>query len=567
MFTVEEPDKPFCKTNWKWEAGLYALLVLSLLSYIGHIYLFESKTPLLQEIRSMTKAPAASTQAKQDEADLLVALQRHPLSPIERMFFRSVVNLKGMPKGGSDTGFMDLGSGIMLEEHGYVLTNYHLVKDATKFQVSVFNAKMHAETYVAEMIQGNPVNDLALMKIVSRKVFTPIYVGKSNPVYAGEPVYTIGNPYGAGIGINQASVVEPSQTLLVNDKDYDALIILDGAVNWENSGGPLINSKGEAVGINTAIYSLNGQPVSAAIPINEALKVFQDIIGQGFDIPNMATTTTEVIALSNSPLEVYQWVALFFLGLFSGVMTGMLSMGGGVILVSGLIYFFHYGLVLIRPIAYLSNFFTSGGSAYKYLRTGTLDLQKITYLVPAAFFGMFLGYFVGKVLGMVLIQKILGVFAFLTSLVLLYEVFNANGYAEKGKKEGNEKEGSPTLKNAYLLGVPMGFFSGVLGISGGVVEVPMQKAIMKVPMKKAIANASGIVFLTSIFGTFLSLGDGAITGSFDWQFPVLVAIFVIPGSIIGGQLGAYLTLKIPTQIVKLVFSVVMLAISFMIFFR
>jgi uncharacterized membrane protein YfcA/S1-C subfamily serine protease len=564
MFTVEEPDKPFCKTNWKWEAGLYALLVLSLLSYIGYIYLFANKSPLLTEIRSKSKK-VPTPQSKQDEADLLVALKTNPLSPIERMFFRSVVNIKGLPKSGSETGFIDLGSGIMLEEHGYVLTNYHLVKDATKFQVSVFNAKMHAETYVAEIIQGNPVNDLALMKIVSRKVFTPIYVGKSNPVYVGEPVYTIGNPYGAGIGINQAEIVEPSQTLLVNDKDYESLIILNGAISWENSGGPLINSKGEAVGINTAIYSLNGQPVSAAIPINEALNVFKDIIGQGFNIPSMASATTAVGSLSNSPLEVYQWVALFLLGLCSGVMTGMLSMGGGVILVSGLIYFFHYGLVLIRPIAYLSNFFTSGGSAYKYLRSGTLDLQKITYLVPAAFFGMFLGYFVGKVLGMVLIQKILGAFAFFTSIVLLYEVFNNNNKGQ-GKDE-RQDEGSPTLKNAYLLGVPMGFFSGVLGISGGVVEVPLQKAIMKVPMKKAIANASGIVFLTSIFGTFLSLGDGAITGSFDWQFPVLVAIFVIPGSIIGGQLGAYLTLKIPTQIVKLVFSIVMLAISFMIFFR
>jgi len=562
MFKVEEPDTPFCETKWKLEGAFYGLLVLSLMAYIGYIYIYERETPLIQEIKNLAKNP--SLQSTQDEADLLVALQANPLTPIERMFFRSVLNIKGAPKDGSLPGFIDLGSGIILQEQGYFLTNYHLIKDAAKFKVKVFNARMIAETYNAELIQGDPVNDLALMKIVSRKVFTPVYLGKSHPVFAGETVYTLGNPYGAGLNINQGTVVEPSETLMVNDRDYDSLIILDKAIGWENSGGPLLNSRGEAVAINTAIYAMGGTPVNAAVPLKSALMVFQDIIDQGFVLPHMATATTEVLSINNTGIEVYQWVGLFLLGLISGVMTGMLSMGGGIILVSGLIYFFHYGLVLIRPIAYLSNFFTSGASAYKYLKKGTLDLEKITYLVPAAFFGMFLGYFVGKVLGMTLIQMILGVFALLTSLVLIYEVCTNDGYNPKNVKPAQRQ---PTIKYSYLLGVPMGFFSGVLGISGGVVEVPLQRVVLKLPIKQAIANSSGVVFLTSIFGIFLSLGDGTITGSFDWQFPILVAMFVIPGSIIGGQLGAYLTLRVPAQVVKLVFAVVMLVISFVIFFK
>ncbi len=565
MFKVEEPEEPFCKTNWKLEGAFYGLLVFSLLAYIGYIYIYEQKTPILQEITNLGKAKTPTVQQVQDEKDLLVALQAHPLTPIEKRFFRSVINIKGIPKDGSTAGFVDLGSGIILQEEGYFLTNYHLVKDATKFTVKVFNAKMNAESYNAELIQGNPVNDLALMKIVARKVFTPIHVGQSNPVFAGEIVYTLGNPYGTGLGIEQATVVEPAQTLMVNDKDYNSLIILDSAIGWENSGGPMLNSHGEAMGINTAIYSQeDGTPVNAVVPLDAALTVFQDIIGKGFVLPHMATTTTEVTIFSNSGFEIYQWVGLFMLGLLSGVMTGMLSMGGGIILVSGLIYFFHYGLVLIRPIAYLANFFTSGASAYKYLRKGTLDLEKIAYLIPAAFFGMFLGYFIGKVLGMTLIQMILGVFALITSLVLIFEVITSNSYNPKKEKA---VLGIPTLKYSYLLGIPMGFFSGVLGITGGVVEVPLQRAVLKLPIKQAIANSGGVVFLTSIFGIFLSLGDGAITGSFDWQFPVLVAMFVIPGSIIGGQLGAYLNHRVPTQVVKLVFSVVMLLISFVIFFK
>ncbi len=563
MFKVEEPDKPFCQTSWKMEGAFYGMLVLALLSYIGYIYVYERKTPLIQEITSLVKPPSAQT--TQDEKDLLVALKANPLTPIERMFFRSVVNIKGIPKDGSTAGFVDLGSGIILQEQGYFLTNYHLIQDATKFKVKVFNAGMVGETYSAELIQGNPINDLALMKIVARKVFTPAYVGKSNPIFAGETVYTLGNPYGTGISVNQAIVIEPAQTLIVNDKDYDSLIVLDGAVGWENSGGPMLNSRGEAVGINTAIYSqADGTLVNAVVPLDAALRVFQDIIDKGFVLPHMASATTEVMSFNDTGIEIYQWVGLFFLGLLSGVMTGMLSMGGGIILVSGLIYFFHYGLVLIRPIAYLASFFTAGASAYKYLRKGTLDLEKITYLVPAAFVGMFLGYFIGKVLGMSLIQMILGIFALLTSLVLIFEVVTHDGYNPKHEKPA---KGIPSLKYSYLLGIPMGFFSGVLGITGGVIEVPLQRAVLKLPIKQAIANSSGVVFLTSIFGVFLSLGDGAITGSFDWQFPVLVAMFVIPGSIIGGQIGAYLTLKVPAQVVKLVFSIVMLLISFIIFFK
>lgn len=565
MFKVHEPETSFCETNWKLGGVLCSILVLAMLAYISYIYIFEKKSPLFEEIVNVTLNPKAALMPEQQRPDQPIAFQGSNLTPMEKLFSRSVVNIRGLPKDGSVPTHLDLGSGVLVHSHGYILTNYHIIKHANKFKATVFGQDMTPETFSAELIQTNPDYDLALLKLVSRKYFVPVYMGNLSQTFEGETVYALGNPHGVGLIFNQGSVINPSQILSVDQQPIDSVILVDGKIGWDNSGGPLVNSRGEAIGINVAIYSGNNfQQVNAAIPLPIAVEIFKDMFDPPIDMQSRNPAAHAKLPVKNDGFDLYRSMGLFLLGLFSGIMSGMLSMGGGIILVSGLIFFFHYGIILVRPIAYLANFFTSGASSYRYMQRGLLNFEKVAYLLPSAIVGLIVGYFIGKSLGMNFIQKMLAVFALATSFSLIFEVIR-NDHSEKEPQSEADEEAS--LKKYYFLGLPMGFFSGVLGISGGIVEVPLQKAVLKTPMKKAIANSSGMVFFTSILGVFLSLGDGALTGSFDWHFPILVAMFVIPGAIIGGQFGAYLTLRTPMPIVKLVFATIMFIIALMMFFK
>jgi len=107
----------------------------------------------------------------------------------------------------------------------------------------------------------------------------------------------------------------------------------------------------------------------------------------------------------------------------------------------------------------------------------------------------------------------------------------------------------------------MGIISGILGITGGVVEVPLQHYIGKVPLKNAIANSAALVFCASLTGTVLSFVHGINTGLIDWAAPLALAGILIPASFIGGIVGAHLTKLAPKRWLKALFSVLMLAVA------
>jgi uncharacterized membrane protein YfcA len=107
----------------------------------------------------------------------------------------------------------------------------------------------------------------------------------------------------------------------------------------------------------------------------------------------------------------------------------------------------------------------------------------------------------------------------------------------------------------------MGLVSGILGISGGVVEVPLQRYIGRTSLQNAIANSSVLVFWASVAGTLVAFSHGISRGLIDWQAPIVLSMLMIPGAYVGGLIGAKLMRSLPTVALKSIYAVIMAGIA------
>lgn len=170
-----------------------------------------------------------------------------------------------------------LGSGVIISEDGYIVTNNHVVDGADKLEV-LFNDN---SSYDAKIIGTDEASDLALIK-VDAKNLTPITFGDSETVKIGEWVLAVGNPFGFNSTVTAGIVSAKARSLGQNHKgnlSIESFIQTDAALNHGNSGGALVNLKGELIGINSAIYSNTGSysGFSFAIPTTIVKKVMADI--------------------------------------------------------------------------------------------------------------------------------------------------------------------------------------------------------------------------------------------------------------------------------------------------
>ncbi len=176
------------------------------------------------------------------------------------------------------------GSGVIISQDGYIATNNHVVKDATKIEV-VLNDK---RSYMADVVGTDPNTDLALIKI-NDKNLPFINYANSDDVKIGEWVLAVGNPFNLNSTVTAGIVSAKGRNINILDNQQGGLapiesfIQTDAAVNPGNSGGALVNTSGDLVGINTAIASNNGsyQGYSFAIPVNIVRKVVSDLIEYG----------------------------------------------------------------------------------------------------------------------------------------------------------------------------------------------------------------------------------------------------------------------------------------------
>lgn len=168
------------------------------------------------------------------------------------------------------------GSGFYISADGYILTNNHVVQDAVK--VKIFD--IDRREYTAKIIGTDPKTDLALLKISAEKLpYIPL--GDSNDVEVGEWVLAIGNPFNQDLTVTSGIISAKGRQLGL--AQYEDFLQTDAAINMGNSGGPLINMKGEAIGINSTILtpSQGSIGIGFAIPTNMAKKVVADLKNKG----------------------------------------------------------------------------------------------------------------------------------------------------------------------------------------------------------------------------------------------------------------------------------------------
>ncbi|MBE0423234.1 MAG: Do family serine endopeptidase [Lutibacter sp.] len=169
------------------------------------------------------------------------------------------------------------GSGVIIAADGYIVTNNHVIKNATDIEVTLNNKKI----YKAKLIGADPTNDIALLKIDTKNL-PYITLGDSDNVKVGEWVLAVGNPYNLTSTVT-AGIISAKGRDLDGTNNIDSFLQTDAAVNAGNSGGALVNIRGELIGINTAISSMTGSFIgySFAIPSNIAKKVIEDLMEFG----------------------------------------------------------------------------------------------------------------------------------------------------------------------------------------------------------------------------------------------------------------------------------------------
>lgn len=172
-----------------------------------------------------------------------------------------------------------LGSGVVVDKSGYILTNNHVVEKATRIKVKFTN---DATEYDAHVVGTDPLTDLAVVK-VEKGNLTAATIGNSDAMQVGDWAVAIGSPFGFNATVTAGIISAKERDIPGDSTNFQHFLQTDAAINPGNSGGPLLNIRGEVIGINTMIASRTGgnQGIGFAMPINTAVKVYNQIIKAG----------------------------------------------------------------------------------------------------------------------------------------------------------------------------------------------------------------------------------------------------------------------------------------------
>jgi serine protease Do len=170
-----------------------------------------------------------------------------------------------------------VGSGVIIDKKGYILTNNHVIEKANKLKVTTTDGNI----YDGIVVGTDPITDLAIIKIESKDALSYAELGNSDELKIGQIVIAIGNPFGLDGGPSvTAGIISSLSRKLQFERGIMELVQTDASINPGNSGGPLINTKGQVIGINTAKMPY-AQGIGFAVPINVAKLIINDLIMNG----------------------------------------------------------------------------------------------------------------------------------------------------------------------------------------------------------------------------------------------------------------------------------------------
>jgi serine protease Do len=193
-----------------------------------------------------------------------------------------------------------LGSGVVIDAEGHILTNEHVVARASRIHVSTGDG----QEFEAALIGADPNNDIAVLKAESDEALLWTPPGSSEDLLVGEPVIAIGNPFGLSSTVTTGVISALNRSVRTENRVFHGFLQTDASINPGNSGGPLLNAEGELIAINTAVYQ-GGQGIGFAIPIDTAKRVVRELIAHGevapvwigLDLQNLSPALREAMRL------------------------------------------------------------------------------------------------------------------------------------------------------------------------------------------------------------------------------------------------------------------------------
>jgi Do/DeqQ family serine protease len=222
--------------------------------------------PAVVTIRVSGKARVSPTQFQGPDDDLL------------RRFFGDQFGERGQRQAPRTFRQRGLGSGVVVTTDGYILTNYHVVDGADEISVDLTDGR----TFTGKVVGTDKPSDLALLKVSASNLHAVAF-GNSDGVKVGDVVLAVGNPLGVGQTVTMGIISAKSRSTQVGDGSYEDFLQTDAPINHGNSGGALVNTKGELVGINSQILSNSDGNIGIgfAIPANMAKHVMEDLRTKG----------------------------------------------------------------------------------------------------------------------------------------------------------------------------------------------------------------------------------------------------------------------------------------------
>jgi S1-C subfamily serine protease len=291
------------KTNYQLTARQLVLLALTTAIFAASVVIFsnivvpnllgkfagadpEKKAPEVGKVEGLTDPSVATDETNNREIYDAVSpgVVNITSTVLVQDFFLNVYPQKGS------------GSGSIIDKEGRILTNYHVIEEADEVEVTLSNKN----SYRAKVLGSDPDNDLAVIKIDAPAAeITPVPLGDSEKVFVGQKVLAIGNPFGFDRTLTTGVIsgVERPLKSEITGRLIEGAIQTDAAINRGNSGGPLLNSRGQMIGINTMIFSPSGGSIGIgfAVPVKTAKRVIQDILQYGrVRKPSLGITSIEL---------------------------------------------------------------------------------------------------------------------------------------------------------------------------------------------------------------------------------------------------------------------------------
>ena len=223
------------------------------------------------DLNTATYAPTNFTEAAEKTVHAVVHVKNTAVSS-------GINSISDLFNGSRKYEQVGTGSGVIISSDGYIVTNNHVIDGASELEITLNNRKKYKATLVGTDVK----NDIALLKIEATEALPYIPFSDSDTIKIGEWVLAVGNPYNLTSTVT-AGIVSAKGRDLQGNSATDSFIQTDAAVNPGNSGGALVNTRGEFVGINTAISSKTGSYIgySFAVPSNIAKKIIDDILEFG----------------------------------------------------------------------------------------------------------------------------------------------------------------------------------------------------------------------------------------------------------------------------------------------